>query len=150
MSAIYNRFKGRNAKGTAPWSTGTGRTYRVVLLSSTTFSVDVDDNLVDDGSTSDIASHESTNYTRQDLGTLAVSTDDTNNRAVLDSADTTFTALDTGQVDGLVVIEVPSGSTSDTANFPVFYNNSTAAFPFTSNGGNVTVQWSTAGLMTLS
>ena len=152
MSVIYNVFKDRSAEGNAPWSTSTARTYQLMLISSTTHTENADLALVDDGSTTDVASAESTSttYSRQTMGTLSVTQDDTNDRAVLDAADVTFTSINTGQVDACVVIEVPTASTSDTARYPVCYNDSTSAFPVTTNGGDLTIQWSTAGVMTLT
>lgn len=147
MSTIFNTFKGRNAKGTVSWSSSTTGTFQMMLISSTAYAENPDDNTVATALTA--VESTSTTYSRATLGTIAVSTDDTNNRAVLDAADVTYSSINTGQVDGYAVIWVPSASTSDTGRWPVCYNDSTAAFPATTNGGDLTVQHSTAGLMTL-
>jgi len=148
VSLIYNVFKDRNAEGNAPWSTSTARTYQMMLISSTGYAGDTDDALVSSALTA--LESTSTTYARATLGTLTVTQDDTNNRAVLDCANVTFSAINTGQVDAFAIIEVPTGSTSDTARYPCCYNNSTAAFPVVTNGGDLTITISTAGAMTLS
>lgn len=148
MSVIYNYWKKEAGDATYNWSTSTAWTFQLMLISSTSYAEDKDEDTVN----ASLAGSESTSttYSRQTMTTLSVAVDDTNDRGKYDAADVTFSSIDTGQVDGCAVILVPTGSTSDTGRFPICYNDSTSAFPVTTNGGDLTIQWSTAGVMTLS
>lgn len=129
-----------------------------VMLVSTGYTDNPDHTLVDDGSTSDPLSYElsGTNYTgaiagsgRKSLSTRSVTQDDTNNVAFFDAADLTWTAINAGTVGAAIIIKEASSSASDTGSRLIAHINS-GGFPITTNGGDLTITWSTGGIIRLS
>lgn len=130
------------------------------MLVTTGYTFDPDQATVDNGTTSDLRSYESsgTGYTpgynstsRIALGTSAtrtVTVDNTNNRAILDGPNSTFSSIDVGAIGGLAIIR-ETATTSDTGSVPLAYFDSTtlSSGGVTTNGGDFTITWSTAGIM---
>ena len=102
--------------------------------------------------TSAAAEFDGTNYVVKDLTSRTVTVDDTSNLVKLDStADITWTALGAGSanVDGILVYWHLSATQSN--NIPLLYFDLKAAgLAFNGNGGDVTIAWSSDGLVTLS
>jgi len=150
---MYNIAKKQLNDGTMDWDTSTGI---YVALVSTAYVANADHAKFDiAASTMDPAVHEvsGTGYSTKGaaLGSRAVTQQDGNDRAILDAADSTWGGLDAGTIGGAVVYNIPSGQSANSSNWVLIcYNNTTAAFPFTSNGGDFTIQWSTAGVLSLS
>lgn len=153
---VYNIAKANFHDGTIDWDTSTG--IKVALV-STKYVANADhDNFDIAASTMDPATHEisstSAGYSSGGaaLAGRSVTEQDANDRAVLDANDSTWGGLDAPvDIGGAVVYHVPSGQAANSSNWVLIcYNNSTTAFPFTSNGGDFTIQWSTAGVLNLS
>lgn len=140
---VYNVGKQAFAQGRVT----TAATYTVVLV-STGYTADQDHTLLDDGTTSDPRSYEttgSTGYGRTNLASVSLVVDNTQEFAYLDAADTTFVTCTTGATAGGAVIYIYSssgGTTSDTGQTLLSYYGFSS--PVTYNGGNVTVQWASS------
>ena len=159
-SGVYNIWKAESCRSTGPQWDQAAFTFRAMLVNSTVYTFDPDQNVVDDGTTADLRSAESTgtgyiggyqSTDRQDLATPTITVDDTDNQAVFDTSNITYTAVNLGAgiEQGLaVVVEV---GTSDTTSLPVCYFDSTtlsnSTTPVTTNGGDLNVTWSTAGVI---
>ncbi|MGE5358210.1 MAG: hypothetical protein ACM3NQ_04275 [Bacteroidales bacterium] len=120
-----------------------------VMLVTTAYVANMDHNTVDDGTTSDPASYEISvsGYARQQLASLTLTEDDTNDCAYFDAADTTFQTLAAGQTVGGAVVYIYSssgGTTSDTGQDLATFLSLT---PTPCNGGNITIVYSTAGII---
>ena len=152
---MYNIAKGAFNDGTLDWDTSTG--IKVALV-STKYIANADHDYFDvNASTMDPAAHglssTAAGYSTNGefLTGKAVTVQDGNDRAILDATDSTWGGLDGGVLGGAVVFNIPSGAGAASSLWELIcYNNSTTAFPFTSNGGDFTIQWSSAGLLTLS
>jgi hypothetical protein len=81
---------------------------------------------------------------RDALASEAVNEDTTNDRAEFDATDFTFSALEAGtrSIAGIVVYQ---HKTSDADSVPLLYIDS-GGFPFTANGGDLTLQWNSEGI----
>lgn len=88
------------------------------------------------------------NYVRKALANQLVSEDNPNNRGEFDADNVVWTALGAGtrQVAGIVVFRFV---TNDTDSIPIAWID-TGGFPFTANGGDVTVQWNAEGILQLT
>lgn len=64
-----------------------------------------------------------------------------------DAADVTISSVSGATVESIVVYE--DSGVEGTSNLIVFIDTVTPAFPFTPNGGDVTIQWNAAGVFTL-
>ena len=161
-SGVFNTWKNEGASSTGPHWDEAAFVFRAMLINSTVYTFDVDQNFVDDGSTSDLRSAESTgtgyiggyqSTDRQDLATPTITTDDTNDRGVYDSTDIVYASVNVGAVQVGLAIIAEVGS-SDTSSIPVVYFDSTtlsgSTTPVTTNGGNLTVAPSTSGWFTLT
>lgn len=148
--SIYNAGQEAIGRGRV---TSTGA--YTVMLCSTAYTFDADHAGVDDGSTSDPASYEisgAANYTRQTLGSVTLTKDNTNNCAYLDATDPTFTALGGGYVIGSVVIfpystsstQLGAATTGDTGQVLLAKYDTTG---IATNGSNVTFTFSTGGFL---
>jgi hypothetical protein len=110
----------------------------------------IDQNFVDLGSTSDVASYElsSTSYARVGTTGWAVTENDVGNTADIDANDVTFTSLSSaaGPVGGVALLKTTGGA--DTINPLIGYFDFASAQQTTGTG--LTVQWSTTGPFQLS
>jgi hypothetical protein len=133
-----------------------------VALVTTGYVVDPDDNLFSDGTTSDAASYELNNTTggyaggiggstgRKTLASKTMTQDNTNNRAVFDATDVTWTSINAGTAGAAILLrEGGAGTTtSDTGTTMICYIDS--GFPIVTNSGDLTISWSTAGIIDLT
>ena len=83
-----------------------------------------------------------TGYSRQTLTSLTVTSDNANNRSVVDAADLSWAAINAGTA-AAVVLFVPQ--TTDADHIPFAYIDS-GGFPAVTAGGTLTVQWSANGI----
>jgi len=123
-----------------------------VMLVGTGYTPDKDHNFADSitgGSTKELSG---TGYTggfggggRKTLASVAVTQDDATDKAYLDAADVTWTAIDAGTVAYAVVIrEVTADSDS-----PIIVVVDIAPDVVT-NGGDYTIQWAADGILNLT
>lgn len=89
-------------------------------------------------------------YVNKALASLTFTKDTVNNRSELSAAAVTWTGLGAGtrQVQGMIVYKAASGGAGATAGnkIPIAFID-TGGFPFTANGGNVTMTPNAEGLL---
>lgn len=155
MSSIYNIAKAAwlgnhgNVSETMDWDSASSDTYEVALIDNeggTPYSFDSTHNYVSevfDGGTTGLE-FSGSNYTRQTLGSKTVTQDDGNTRGEADAADATFTGIDGATIAAALVFKV--GPTDDTDS-PLVAHITSADFPLTANGGDVTISWDAEGIV---
>lgn len=126
----------------------TGDTLKVMLVTSG-YTFNPDDRFVSSASGSEISV---TGYTggfggsgRKSLASRTLSADDTNDRGAFDAADVTWTALSSGATIAAAILF--KELTSDALSPMIAYFDITDT---PTNGGDITVQWNSAGLLTLT
>ena len=87
---------------------------------------------------------------RKTLASKTITQDDTNTRAVFTAANVTWTAINAGTAGKCMLIKEGGAgtTTSDTGTMLICVIDS--GFPVTTNGGDLTIQWSTAGIIDLT
>ena len=153
-SFVYNNAKGRFADGLIDW----GTTALKVMLVKSGYGPSVanaDDVYVSTASASEISA-PSTGYVGGFAGsgrkTLAYTTDtarvdNANDRAKLDGDDVTWSAITCADpIYAAVIIQEASGA--DASSFLIAYIDFIT--PITTNGGDLTIQWSANGIITLT
>lgn len=143
---IYNEAKRALAEAELDFGSG-GGTFKVLLvMTNTTADTEDDANTISAFTTLD--EMDGSGYSRQTLASQAVAEDAGNNRAYFDATDATFTSLGAGtrQVQAAIVY-LHVGA--DSSNIPIAFFD-TGGFPFTANGGNVTIQWNASGIILFS
>lgn len=141
---VYNRGKARLLNGSSTWGTADLRLLIISGASVPAGAYDPDLNTVTDLlGVSGVTEMAGTGYTRKALTTEAVTEDDTNNRAVLDADDITWTGLDAGVLRAAVVYD--EGGGTDATRHLISYHDSN--FPKTSNGGDMTIQVPVSGVI---
>jgi hypothetical protein len=131
----------------------TGATLRVMLLddsSSYTFDVDSHD-FVDDVTTAG-SEMSGTGYSRKTLSGVSITVDDTDNEGVFDASDVTWTGLDAGTIQTIVIYEQTGGddaTPTDDRVVAVHDDSTVADLPLTTNGSDVTITWPTEGIINI-
>ncbi len=148
MSLTSNKVRALLLNGGIDLDTNTLK----VILVGTSYTPDKDHNFVDSitGGTSKELS--GTGYTggfngsgRKTLASVAVTQDDTNDKAYLDAADVTWTAINAGTVAYAVVIkEVTSDADSPIIAVVTISPN------VVTNGGDYQIQWAADGILNLT
>lgn len=145
MSAIYNSFKRDVLNGNIDLDTDT---IGVALVSnSPAYTPDIDaETVVDDVLDGGITASElsGTGYARKTLS-VTVSQDNVDDEGVADATDLSWTGLDAGTIDGMLVFK---DTGSDTTSNLVCYLTS-ADFPLTTNGGDVNLNFNAEGFINL-
>lgn len=152
---VYNHARFLIAEGTILFTSSgpnVADTTFGVMLVSTGYTLDIDQDTVDNQTTNDPQSYEpstTTGYGRQTLGNRTVTEDDTGNRGDIDIADVTFTAVSSGAgvIGGAVIYAELAANDSSGRRLVSFYDT---GFPVTPNGGDITIQWSTGGILQLT
>lgn len=143
-SFAYTPFKRQILDGTMNLDTA-GDDIRVLLVSAgTTADTDQDAEFITDITTLDEVA--ATSYARQALANEIVNQDDPNDRAEFDADDAAFGALGNGMndsVDGAVYFKFVTVD----ADSVVICHVDTGGFPFTTNGGTVTIQHNVEGIL---
>ncbi len=149
MSFLYNLAKKEMLDGTIDLLTDTIK----VMLVTSSYVANADDDLVDAGGANDAVDHElsGTGYTagwsnsgRKTLGTKAISEDDPNDRAEFDAADLTWSAINAGTAAAAILIK--EGGADDTTSRLIAYID-TGGFPIVTNGGDLNVNWNAEGIL---
>jgi hypothetical protein len=136
--AVYTNLADKLSTGDLDWENAD---IRVMMLEGAGYTFDADHDFTDNISGSEASG---TNYSRKALSGLAATRDDANNRVTLDASDVTWTALDAGTMTAAVVYLHVN---DDTDSVPLAYFDTD--FPQVSNGGDFTITWNAAGLVTL-
>lgn len=84
-------------------------------------------------------------YVRKALANEIINQDDPNNRAEFDADNVTWTALGAGTraVAGMIVYK---HVTVDADSIPIMWID-TGGFPYTANGGDLTINWNAEGIL---
>jgi len=140
---IYNEAKRAIAEGEIDFGTGGATIKAMLVMSNSTTNTEDDANTLAAFTTLD--EMDGANYSRITLSSQVVNEDSANNRAEFDAADITWSSLGAGtrQVKALIVYKHVG---ADSSNVPIAYID-TGGFPFSANGGNVTVQWNAEGIV---
>lgn len=97
-----------------------------------------------------------TGYSRKTLGTKTTTKDDTDGEGVFDAADTTWTGLDAGTIQTIVIYKQVGTDDTTPGDDPVVAvldddsAGSLADLPLTTNGSDVTIQWSAEGIINIT
>lgn len=88
-------------------------------------------------------------YSVQALSSKTITEDNTNNRAEFDAADVTFSSIDNDTIQfALVAKQGPDSADWTTyADDPLIAYITSADFPLTTNGGDVTISWDANGIV---
>lgn len=135
-------------------------TLRVALISdNTAYTFDPDNhtfvNDVLDGETT-AEEFAGTGYNRQDLANVSVTVDNTDDEGVIDADDTVFSSLDGDAIQAILVYKQVGGDDTTPGDDPIVAvldddsAGSVADLPLTTNGGDVTLQWDTEGVVNFS
>lgn len=86
-----------------------------------------------------------TGYTAngESLGVQTVTQDDTDNEGVFDANDVTWTAIDAGTADSATL----HSWTGTAGTSLLICNIDTGGFPIVTNGGDLTIQWNSEGIL---
>lgn len=138
----------------------TSDTLKVALVNDSTaysFDPDNDTNLNDvlDGGTTaqEFGNGSGTGYSRQTLSNVAVTADNTDDEGVIDADDTVFSSLDNATIQAIIVYKQVGGDDTTPGDDPILVvldddsAGSVADLPLTTNGGDVTIQWDTEGIV---
>jgi hypothetical protein len=137
-SDLYNRGKTVVAS-TSPWVPATSLQ---VLLATSAYTPNEDHNTV-----SQITNELSGGgYVRKTLASVTATQDDTNNRAILDAADVTWTGLSGSTPTYAIIFDNAGGS--DAARSLIGWVELTT--PPAPNGGDYIVEWAATGLFLLT
>lgn len=145
MTTLYNNFKELLFNGGIDLDTDT---IEIALINdSIAYTPDIDNETfvsdVLDGATA--AEFSDASYSRQTLN-VTVSQDNANDRAVADASDVTFSSLDGDTISGVLVYKQGSGDSDS----PLIAHVTSADFPLTANGGDVTIEIDPSGLLHLN
>lgn len=145
MTTIYNNFKRLLFDGNIDLGNDT---IQVALIDdSINYTPDIDAEVYVSDVLDGVNANEcsGTGYSRQTLSTT-VSTDNSDDEAVLDATDLTYTGADFGTIDSLLLFK---DVTTD-ADSPVIAHITSADLPLTTNGGDVDLSWATEGVLNLN
>ena len=141
-SLVYTEACEQFANGNIDWENDTIR----IRLCMTNTTCDTEEDVATLSAFTTIDLHDGANYPSPDttLTTTAAAADATNNRATMDATDVTYTSLGAGTrtVAGVLVYKFV---TNDTDSIPICWHEEA----FTPNGGNITISWNAAGVLTL-
>lgn len=148
---IYNTAKKEIMDNTIDLDTDTLK----IMLVTSSYVANADDDVVDAAGANDPVDHELTgtgyvagwgNSGRKALASVVASTDKVNDRAELDCADITWTAINAGTAAAALLIK--EGGANDTTSRLIAHIDS--GFPVTTNGGNITLNINAEGLIHLT
>ena len=155
-SLVYNIAKAAIFDGTLDLDTDTLK----VMLVDNSYTANADDNYVDEGASDPLAAEAAfaaagnasgyvsgSGSSDRKVLSLTVSTDDTNDRAELNSAaSTTWSGIDCGTAAAAIVYQDVG---LDTVNVLIAYIDS-GGFPVVTNGGDFTINWNADGILQIT
>jgi len=129
-------------------------TLRLMLLDdSSSYSFDQDSHEQVSDITSAGNEMSGTGYSRQTLSNVSVTVDDTDDEGVMDANDVTFSGLDAGTIQTLVVYQQTGGDDTSPADdnvIVVLDDANVSDLPLTTNGSDVTIQWDSEGIVNIA
>ena len=138
----------------------TNDTLRVALVSDdTAYTFDVDNHdtvadILDDGTTA--KEFTGSGYSRQTLSNVTVTVDDTDDEGVIDADDVVFSGLDGDDIQAVIIYKQVGGDDSTPGDDPVLdvrdndSAGSIADLPQATNGGDITLQFDSEGVINFS
>lgn len=158
MSVIYNRAKQLLLDSSIDL---TGDTLRVALIATdSNGNVDYTPSIDDEhyvshvfgsqgnGAATELDDSSGTNYERKTLSTTPITEDDSNDRAVFDGDDITWSLLDTPRdVAGVLLYKQVGSDDSTPGDDPVIAYFDGPDFPKATNGSDFTVSWDADGII---
>lgn len=132
-------------------------TIKVLLLdNSTAYTFDPDahefvSDIADGGTTA--SEMGGTGYSRKPLSSKSVTEDTADDEGVFDAADVTWTGLNAGTIQAIVVYQQNGGDDTtpgDDRVLIVLDDATVADLPLATNGGDVTIGWAAEGLLNLT
>lgn len=108
------------------------------------------------GTAPDATEMSGTGYTRKTLSTKATSTDAATDEARWDADDVTWTGLNAGDIQTIIVYEATTddATPADDPVLAVFTDDTSGTqvdnLPLTTNGGDITITWATDGIKKIS
>ena len=154
--ASPNNYKEKLMEGTFDHP---NETLRVALLSdNTAYTFDPDNHtfvndIIDGGTTA--TEFTGSGYSRQTLSNVTTTQDDTDDEGVTDADDLTFTSLDGDTIQAVVIYKQVGGDDNSPGDDPVVavYDDDSAGsladLPLTTNGGDVTLAFSSEGVVNI-
>lgn len=139
-SFVSNYAKKKFADGSLDWDTHDIR----VLLVNSTFNGTASHEFV--GSIPTLGELSGTGYVRKALTGEVVNVDLPNNRSELDADDVTWVGINAGTAAGAVLFRLVTND----ADSPFIAFIDSGGFPITSNGGDVTLQWNSEGVLQIA
>jgi hypothetical protein len=144
---VYNRGKYLITSGGVVWGTTDVRALLIVTtdngaLPSSAWDVDLND-VAALLAVSNIDEMSGTGYVRKTMAGMTVTEDDAGNQAIMDANDITWTGIDAGTARAIVVYKYNASDAS--AELISLHDTN---FPKTTNGGDLTVQWPSTGVIT--
>lgn len=145
---VYNHSKHELGQGGLQFASHDMR----ILLVMTNTTADTQDDVTSISGFTTLDEMDGSGYARLALTGEAWAKDATNNRSEFDANDADFGAVSAGtrQVQALILYR---HVTNDTDSFPVAYFDTVSAgpgFPFSANGGTITIQWNAEGIVWVS
>lgn len=135
-------------------------TVKVALVNDSTaysFNPDSDtfvNDVLDGGTTAqEFGNGSGTGYSRQTLSNVAVTQDNTDDEGVIDADDVTFNSLDGATIQAIIIYKQVGGDDTTPGDDPILNvlddnsAGSVADLPLTTNGGDVTIQFDSEGVI---
>lgn len=143
---IYNEAKRAIAEAEIDFGSGGSDIRALLVMTNTTADTETNVNTLSGFTTLD--EMDGANYARIALSGEVVNEDSGNNRAEFDASDITWSNLGAGtrQVQAVIIYKHVG---ADSSNVPIAFID-TGGFPFSANGGNVTIQWNAEGIIQFS
>jgi len=144
LSFAYTPFKERLLAGDVDMDEAANDVRVMLVMTNTT--ADTDQDAANIAAITTLDEYDGAAYVRKALANQVTNQDDPNNRGEFDADDITWTALGAGtrQAAGMVVYRHVDGTAAN--DLPIAYID-TGGFPFSGNGGNVTVTWNAEGII---
>ena len=141
-TTLYNNFKELLLNGGIDLDTDTIRA--LIIDDTTAYTPNIDTHVYVDDVTAVASEMSGTGYTRKTLN-VTVSQDNANDQAVADADDLSYTGLNAGTIQGVLVYK----EVTTDADSPVIGWYESGDFPLPTNGGDVTLTINAAGMLTL-
>lgn len=142
MSFAYTMFLQDVGRGEFNLQEGSADMRIILVMTNTTADTDADAEFV--GNITTLDEYDGATYARQALANQTMAADLANNRGEFDADNTVWSTLGAGtrQAAGMILFRFV---TNDAAS-PLMAYIDTGGFPFSGNGGQVTVAWNAEGI----
>lgn len=141
--AVYNRFKMGILQADYDLKEASDDVQVALVTSTYTLDIDIHEDFAD--ITNELSG---TGYTAggEDITTQAVTQDNTDDEGVFDGVDVTWTGINAGTAARAIVYQ----NTGTPATSLLIGAIDSGGFPITTNGGDLTIQWATEGILNVN